>query len=92
VVELQDELTIGTQLLLSALTKLRYLPRLSLILAQVLHHKGLHTRDSEQSFTRGVDGEAPQIACNPAASKLMSHRRRRAAPAEAIKHQVTFVG
>src|SRR6266487_351436 len=93
-IELQDEVAVahlhaGT---LSRIIKFGRLPCLSLVLAQILHHKGSHTLDREQTLARGVNGEAPQVAGYPAPAELLGHGSGCSAATEAIKHQVAFVG
>ena len=60
------------------------LPRLPLILAQILHHKRAHAGDGEKALAGGVDGKAAQIARYPPAVEFFGHGGRGAAAAETI--------
>ena len=51
-----------------------------------------HVRDAEQPLARGVDGEAPQVAGDPAPVQLLGDGRGGAAAAEAVENEVVFVG
>src|SRR5207302_1421357 len=71
-VELQDKIAI-TQLEISSLrwiSKLGGLPRLPLVLTQVLHNKRSYVVDREQPLARSVYGKASQITGNPTPIKL----------------------
>ena len=93
-VELQDEAAVvgdhGRGLRRAA--ELRGLPRLALVFAQVLDDERFDVLDAEQPLARGVDGEAPQVAGDPAAVQLLGHGRGGAAAAEAVEDEVVFVG
>ena len=92
-VELQDEAAVvgdhGRGLRRAA--ELRGLPRLALVFAQVLDDERFDILDAEQPLARGVDGEAPQVAGDPAAVELFGDGRRGAAAAEAVEDEVVFV-
>ena len=72
--------------------ELARLPQLSFVLAEVLHDERPHVGDAEEPLARGEDGEAPQIADDPATIQLLGHRRRRAGAAETVEDEVGFVG
>ena len=93
-VQLQDEAAIvgGHGRGLRRPAELRGLPRLALVFAQVLDHERFDVLDAEQTLAGGVDGEAPQVAGDPAAVQLFGHGRGGAAAAEAVQDQVVFVG
>jgi len=40
---------------------------LALVLTEVLDDERLYAGDAEQALARGVDSEASEVACNPAA-------------------------
>ena len=68
------------------------LPQLPLVLAEVLHQERLDAFDVEQALAGGVDGEAAEVAGDPAAAELLGDRRRRAGAAEAVEDEVVVVG
>ena len=92
-VELQDETAVvgdhGRGLRRAA--ELRRLPRLALVLAQVLDDERFDVRDAQQPLARGVDGEAAQVAGDPAAAQLFGDGRGGAAAAEAVEDEVALV-
>ena len=47
---------------------------------------------SQQPLARGVDGEAAEVAGDPAAVQLLGDGGRRAAAGEAVEDEVAFVG
>ncbi len=98
-VELEDELDVGTVALgcmfrsfRPVLGELAGLPQLPLVLAEVLDDEGPHVGDVEQPLAGGVDGEAAQIAGDPAPVQLLSHGGGGSAADEAVEDEVVFVG
>ena len=72
---------------------------LALVAAEVEHLEGserfaaglqlaLHL---DEPLARGVDAELAEVGGDPLAPELFGHRRRRAAPAEKVRHQIAFV-
>src|SRR5205807_8800596 len=53
---------------------------------------GFTPGDAEQALAGGVDSEASQVAGNPAAVELFGHGGGGAGAAEAVEHEVAFVG
>ena len=64
---------------------------LALVLAEVLDDERLHAGDAEQALARGVDGEASEVAGDPAAVELFGDGGGGAGTAEAIENEVAFV-
>lgn len=94
VVEVEDKVAIPgfTYLGVFGRGELDLLPRLPLVLTQVLHHERFDVGDAQEAFTGSVNGKAPQVAGNPAAALLFSDGGGGTGTAEAIEHEVAFVG
>jgi hypothetical protein len=78
VVELEDEPEIGAVSLCSLLGclgafsgELAGLPELPFVLAEILDDERAHVWYLEEALAGGVDGEAAQVAGDPAAAKLL---------------------
>ena len=80
------------QAVLAVGRKLRDLPLLALVLAEVLHHERLHAGDAEQALARGVDGESSQVTGNPAAVELFGDSSGCAGTAEAVEDDIPRTG
>lgn len=61
------------------------LPLLALVLAEVLNDERLHAGDAEQALADGVNGEASEVASNPAAVELLGNGSGGAGAAEAVE-------
>jgi hypothetical protein len=98
VVKLKDEFAVGgsrvlfcsSSLSLAVGGKLGDLPLLALVFAQVLHDEGLHIGDAEQALARGVDGEASEVAGDPAAVEFFGNGGGGAASNKAVQNQIVF--
>jgi hypothetical protein len=98
VVKLKDELAVGVlalflfcQTVFAVRGELSDLPLLAFVFAEVLDDEGLHVGDAEQALAGGVDGEASEIAGDPAAVELFGDGSGGAGAAEAVEHEGTFV-
>ena len=92
VVKVQDELAVSRVALallvdpvFAVCRKFGYLPSLALVFAKVLDDKGLHVRDGKQPLSRGVDGEAAQVASDPAAIEFFGDSGGCAAADKAVQ-------
>ena len=94
-VELEDEGQVFVQSLFGDALAFRAegdaLPVLPLVLAKVQDLEWLAALDAEQALTRGVDGEAAQVAADPAAAELLGDGEGCAGAAEEVSDEVTFV-
>ncbi len=68
------------------------LPLLAFVLAEILDDERLHASDAEQALAGGVDGEASEVAGDPAAIELFGDGGGGAAAYEAIQHQTIRAG
>lgn len=66
------------------------MPLLALVFAEVLDDEGLRV-DAEQALAGGVDGEASEVAGNPAAVELFGDGGGGAGAAEAVEDEVTLI-
>ena len=92
VVKLKDELAVGglafflfCQPVFAIRGELGDLPLLALVFAEVLDDEGLYVGNAEQTLTGGMDGEASEVAGNPAAVELFGDGGRGAAADEAVE-------
>src|SRR5208282_4892926 len=99
VIKLKNELAVGGLaffLLFEAVFtirgKLGDLPLLAFVFAEVLDDERLHAGDAKQSLAGGVDGEAPEVAGNPAAVEFFGDGSGGARAAEAVKDKVSLIG
>ena len=74
-----------------AAAKFARLPQLPLVFAEILDDERSDAWDGQQPLARRVNGEPAKITSNPATFQFLRHRRRRAAAAKTIQHQVVFV-
>ena len=77
VVQVEDEVPVGSRPDSRRLAELRLLPELALVLSEVLHHEWPDVGDAEQTLPCGVDREAAEIGSNPATAKLLRDDGRR---------------
>jgi len=83
-VQVQDKLAVGACQRLGIFPKLRRLPCLPLILAEVLDREGLDVFNAEEPLPGGVNGEASEVAGNPAPPQLFCDGGGCAGAAEAV--------
>jgi hypothetical protein len=77
VIEVEYEFPVGCfplpllfKLVFCAGWKFRRLPRLALVFSEVLDNEGPDAGNTEESFTGGMNGEAPEVARNPPTIEL----------------------
>src|SRR5262249_12339032 len=90
-IEVEEKAAIGLDARFGLLAELGGLPLLPLVLAQVLDDEEPDALDGEEALVGGMDGEASEVAGDPAPSEFFGDGCCRAGTAEAVQHQIALI-
>jgi hypothetical protein len=91
-IQIKDEHPVRLRTFICVIAKLACLPKLSLVLAEILNNEWSDIWNREQTLTGRMNGITAKVGSDPPPIQLLGNDCSRAGSADTVQNEVAFVG